>query len=88
MPREQLAQVSNQSQRLKTFIKAPMMLQVFTSALLSGISIVMLKLLTTLMFQGHDLWENIWLVILLLVILLLNTPLQMHVLNLAIKYYD
>ena len=88
MTRDQLAQVSNQSQSLKTFIKAPMMLQAFTSALLSGITIVMLKLLTTLVFQGHDVWENIWLVILLLVIILLNSPIQMHVLNLAIKYYD
>ena len=48
----------------------------------------MLKLVTTLGFQDHDFGENIGLVILLIVIIAISGAIQLHLLNIVMKYYD
>ena len=48
MPRDLLKKVSERSQNLKTCIKLPMLLIILTSSLMSGVTIVVCKLLTEL----------------------------------------
>jgi len=48
LPIEEVEKASRRSRRLKKCIKAPMLLIVATSALQSGMTIVMLKLVTEL----------------------------------------
>ena len=73
--------------RLKTFIKMPMVLVVTTSALQSGITIVMLKLLTELGSSGN-LFNHLGLSSVMGLTMGLSGTVQLHMLNLAMKYYD
>ena len=50
------------------FIKAPMLLIIGTSALQSGLTIVMLKLVTEL-GQSHDYSDNIGLVVVMVIVI-------------------
>ena len=71
MDREQLEEVSIRSMLLKTFIKAPMILVISTSALQSGLTIVMLKLVTEL-GQSRDFTDHIGLVGLMIAIIAIS----------------
>ena len=83
-----LSKVSARSLRHRKWVKVPMRLSVLSSALQSGISIVLVKLLSTLGFSGDDFDENKALVIFLAVIVIASASLQVHLLQYAIKYYD
>lgn len=65
----------------------PMLLIIATAAMQSGITIVILKLITEL-GQAGEIFSSIGLVITLLVSMALSGVIQLHMLNLAMKYYD
>jgi len=87
MPVELLDEVSARSRRLKTLIKGPMLLIVVSSALQSGLTIVSLKLVTEL-GQSEEMRGHVFLVIFLMGVIALSGAAQLHMLNLAMKYYD
>ena len=84
---EMLSRVSSRTKTLKNFIKMPMVLLVVTAALLSGLTIVFLKLLTELAQSGNFI-NHIGLVVTLALSMGLAGFCQLHILNLAMKYYD
>ena len=84
---ELVSRVSPRSKTLKTFIKMPMMLLTVTAALLSGLTIVFRKLLTELM-QSGSLTNRLGLVAFIVIFMSLIGVGQLHILNLAMKFYD
>ena len=64
-----------------------MVLTICTAALQSGLTIVFLKLLTELGETG-DLWDHMGLVITMALAMGISGTIQLHMLNLAMKYYD
>ena len=84
---ELLEQVSSRSKTVKYYIKMPMILTICTSALQSGLTIVFLKLLTELGESG-DLFDHMGLVVTMALAMGLSGTMQLHMLNLAMKYYD
>ena len=87
MDNELVSRVSPRCKTLKTFIKMPMMLLTVTAALLSGLTIVFRKLLTELM-QSGSLTNRIGLVAFIVIFMGLVGVGQLHILNLAMKFYD
>ena len=73
-----LSKVSARSLRHRKWVKVPMLLSVLSSALQSGISIVLVKLLSTLGFSGDDFDENKALVVFLAVSVIASASLQVH----------
>lgn len=84
---ELLEEVSSRSKTLKYYIKMPMVLTIGTSALQSGLTIVFLKLLTELGETG-EFFDHIPLVVTMAFTMGLSGAMQLHMLNLAMKYYD
>ena len=82
-----LEKVSPRSRTLKTFIKMPLLLCVGTSALQSGLTCVFLKLVTEL-GQAKEFMDNLGLVIIMFACIGISGTMQLHMLNLAMKYYD
>jgi len=64
-----------------------MLLMVTTSALQSGLTILMLKLVTEL-GQAGEFSNNIGLVSVMIATIAISGIIQLHMLNLAMKYYD
>ena len=65
-----------------------MILMTSTAALQSGLTIVAIKLLTELAQAGDFNKDNIGLIIILVVIMGFSGTMQLHILNLAMKYFD
>ena len=86
-PRELLQEISPRSQTLKYFIKVPMVLIIWTAALMSGLTILFLKL-TTEIPHGKDYFDHFALVGVLVLCTIIAAIAQMHMLNVAMKYYD
>ena len=84
---EKLDQVSPQSKTLKKFIKMPMMLLSVTGALLSGLTIVFRKLLSSLAHSGSFM-NHFGLVATIFLLMGFVGMSQVHILNVAMKYYD
>ena len=84
---ELLSQVSARSKTLKFYIKMPMVLMVGTAALQSSLTIFFLKLLTELRESG-ELVDSMGLVAIMTLAMGLSGAIQLHMLNLAMKYYD
>ena len=87
MRKEDVEEVSSRSLRLRFFIKAPMVLIISTSSAVSSLTIVMLKLITELI-QSQDMTDHIGLTLLLIGLICVTGPGQLHLINLAMKYYD
>ena len=87
MTREEVEQVSPDSQRLRRFAKAPMLLVIAGSALCSGVTVALLKLLGELLLSG-EVTEDLLLAGLVALGALLSATEQLHTLNTAMKYYD
>ena len=87
LDKEVLEKVSPASATIKRFIKWPMIFLVWASSMQSSLSVVMLKLFGELIQSGSA--KNHWFMMLFLVVMLvLSSSLQVHLLNLAMKYYD
>ena len=65
----------------------PMILTISTAALQSGLTIVFLKLLTELGETG-DILDHMGLVVTMALAMGISGAIQLHMLNLAMKYYD
>ena len=79
--------VSPKTLTLKGWIKFPMVLLVICSSMQSGVSMVMLKMVGELVASAD--WRDYWITVTFMVIALgLSGALQMHELNLAMKFYD
>ena len=79
--------ISPNSLALKRYLKVPMVLLVFASATVSGLSVVMLKLFGELI-QSRE-WQDYYgLMLAMLCILVLCGGYQLHLVNQAMKYYD
>lgn len=87
IPSDLLDKVSPNSATLKYFIKLPMVCSIGTAAMQSGLTIMFLKLLTELS-QSGDLIDHFYLSILMGFGMGLSGLFQLHMLNLAMKYYD
>ena len=87
MTREEVELVSPDSQRLRRFAKAPMLLVIAGSALCSGLTVALLKLLGELLLSG-EVTEDLLLAGLVALGALLSAAEQLHTLNTAMKYYD
>ena len=85
--REEVAQVSPDSHRLQRYVKAPMLLVIAGSALCSGLTVALLKLLGELMLSG-EVTEDLLLAGLVALGALLSALMQLHTLNTAMKYFD
>jgi hypothetical protein len=84
---ELLKEVSPQSNMLKYFIKFPMLLTISTAALQSGLTIVFLKLITELGESG-EFFDHKLLIFGMALCVGISGTVQLHMLNLAMKYYD
>ena len=87
MTREEVEQVSPDSHRLRRFAKAPMLLVIAGSALCSGVTVALLKLLGELLLSG-EVTEDLLLAGLVALGAFLSAIEQLHMLNTAMKYYD
>jgi hypothetical protein len=87
MDDEWVEYVSEPSLKLKALIKVPMVLCTATSALQSGITIVMLKLFSEL-GQTSSISTHWLLAALMLLAIGASGAVQLHMLNLAMKYYN
>ena len=87
MDREQLNQVSERSMGLKWCLKVPMVMLIFLAAIISGTSILLLKIVDTIVQKGD--FGSYWHLLLLLGGLTAFTAdSQLQFLNQAIKMYD
>ena len=84
---ELLEKVSPRTKTLKRWIKSPMILLLNTSALLSGNSAITLKLMGEIV-QSGTFKEHIFLFICMAAMLIASAGMQVHVVNVAMKYYD
>ena len=87
MTREEVAQASPDSHRLQRYVKAPMLLVIAGSALCSGLTVALLKLLGELMLSG-EVTDDMVLSGLVALGALLSALGQLHTLNTGMKYYD
>ena len=79
--------VSPGSGLLKKMIKWPMLFLIWSSSMQSSLSVVMFKLFGELIQSGT--WsQHLWMMAILLAMLAVAASLQIHLLNLAMKYYD
>lgn len=79
--------VSPKTVTLKSWIKFPMVLLVICSSMMSGVSMVMLKMVGELVASSD--WRNYWITMTFMVLALgTSGAVQMHELNLAMKFYD
>ena len=87
MDRELLEKVSPSSRTVKNFIKVPLVFLVWASSMQSSLSVIMLKLFGELIQSGSS--GTYWfLMIFLVVMMFLSSLMQIHIINLAMKYYD
>ena len=82
-----LKKVSPRSVGLKSWVKAPLLFLIFTTACQSGLTIAFTKL-TTELAESHVMWDNMGLVVILILVIIVSGMTQVHTLNLAIKYYE
>ena len=87
LPLDKLLLVSPDSEGVKNWIKLPMLLLAAVSAIFSGLSIAMLKMIGEL-FQSGDAVDHIFLTFFLVMLVLVFGFAQLHLLNQAIRLYD
>ena len=58
MPKERIAQVSERSLNLKWFLKFPMVMLIFLAAIVSGTSVLLLKIVDTIIQKGD--FGSLW----------------------------
>jgi len=86
-PPDVLKTMSPKSENLKKRIKMPMILFLLCTAIMSGISMVMMKMIGELV--SSDSHKEHWFLLTIMAILLSTSGLlQLHVLNMAMKFYD
>lgn len=87
MSEEQALLISGSSFSLKKSVKVPMVLSITSSTLMSGVSMIFLKLLTELIAVDRF-WERPVLAFTLIAFTFGSGFYQIHMLNNAMKMYD
>ena len=87
MDKELLEKVSPSSCTVKYFIKVPMVFLVWASSMQSSLSVVMLKLFGELI-QSDSAGSHWYMMLFLVVLMILSSFTQIHLINMAMKYYD
>ena len=87
MPQDRLAQVSERSKNLKWTLKLPMIMLIFLASIVSGTSILLLKIADTIVQMGD--FGTYWFQLIIVGALIAFTgDSQLQYLNRAIKLYD
>ena len=87
MEPSKLTKVSYRSKMLQHVVKVPMVLLILSAAFISGCSVLLLKIVDTILQMG-DWQEHCILVVLLILGMLYTGDTQLQFLNLAIQLYD
>ena len=87
MPQERILQISERSKHIKWFLKFPMVMLIFLASVVSGTSVLLLKIADTIIQMGD--FGTYWLQLLLVGALIgFTADSQLQYLNRAIKLYD
>jgi len=86
-PEDLMMLISPQTMSTKKLIKMPMLCLIVCSSMMSAISMIMIKMLGELVASAT--WRDHWMLNVVMVTLLcVSGLLQLHSLNLAMKFYD